>query len=89
MSYHRSFPLLNPVMEQLEQRLLLSSVPVLSPPPTETEPIVVQAEETPGAVSNFTAKDVNSYSDRYNQQVGPYDSVNDGTVTLWYCTLGG
>ena len=36
------------------------------------------------AVSNFTCPDANPYSPRYGEDVGPYDALNSGAVTLWY-----
>ena len=77
-------------LEQLEQRLLLSSTPLYTPPgdsdPGETIVIADEDPQTASAVSSFTAPDSNQYSPRYGQNVGPYDAVNAGTVTLWYTT---
>ena len=36
------------------------------------------------AVATFTHTDDNPYSVRNGQSVGPYDTVNNGTVTMWY-----
>jgi len=35
-------------------------------------------------VGNFLHEDINQYSSRYLQQVGPYDAVNTNKVTMWY-----
>jgi len=37
-----------------------------------------------GAVATFSHPDINQYSPRFNQNVGPYDAFNTNTVTMWY-----
>jgi hypothetical protein len=36
------------------------------------------------AVAPFSYADINPYSLRNGQMVGPYDAVNSNTVTMWY-----
>jgi hypothetical protein len=42
-----------------------------------------------GICAPFLQADANPNSPRYGQQVGPYDSVNKGSVTLWMQQSGG
>jgi len=36
------------------------------------------------AVATFSYADINPYSSRIGQEIGPYDAVNANTVTMWY-----
>jgi len=36
------------------------------------------------AVDTFSYADINPYSSRNGQIVGPYDATNANTVTMWY-----
>ena len=76
-------------LEQLEQRLLLSSTPLYTPPgdsdPGETIVIADEDPQTASAIANFSIPDANPYSSSYGENISPYDAVNAGTVTLWYC----
>jgi hypothetical protein len=35
-------------------------------------------------VADFSHPDSNPYSPRQGANVGPYDAVNNGTITMWY-----
>ncbi len=46
--------------------------------------VMVFTSDAEAAVVAFTHTDDNPYSPRNTQSVGPYDTVNNGTVTMWY-----